>query len=203
MFRPFPSKIFQIPTLQQLGLSFNENLTGTLPEFPQRSALRELSLAGTSFTGSLPDSIANLPSLTRVDLNGCNFGGPIPATMGNLTNLVFLDMSNNNLSNNIAPLSSAQLSLKKLDLHNSYLSGEIHEFSNASSSVLETLDLSNNHLNGSIPGSIFKLNRLSKLFLFSNSFSGTINIEAVNEPPLIFQTTKLKGIYLQFGQLEI
>ncbi|XP_055806862.1 receptor-like protein 19 [Solanum dulcamara] len=206
LFGPFPSKIFQVPTLQQLDLSDNENLNGTLPEFPHKSSLREVVLNHTGFTGLLPDSIANLRDLTQLDLGACNFSGDIPSKMGNLTDLVHLDLSFNSftgsiplfhkakklnhidLSNNKGPLSSAQtqlavlLSLPKLQflsVQNSHLSGKIHEFSNASSSVLETLDLSNNHLIGSIPQSIFKLNRLSKLFLYSNSFSGTINIEPV------------------------
>ncbi|XP_006363633.1 receptor-like protein 12 [Solanum tuberosum] len=210
LFGSFPSKIFQVPTLQQLDLLGNVNLTGTLPEFPQKNALRELSLRETSFTGLLPNSIANLRSLITLDLYDCNFRGPIPSTMGNLTNLVSLDLSNNNftgsiplfheanklnyidISNNNGQLSSAQTqlavllslpSLQYLYLYNSHLSGEIHEFPNASSSVLETLYLSNNHLNGLIPRSIFKLNRLSQLSLSSNSFSGTINIEAVNGLP--------------------
>ncbi|KAG5582276.1 hypothetical protein H5410_052903 [Solanum commersonii] len=210
LFGPFPSKIFQIPTLQQLDLLGNVNLTSTLPEFPHKNALRELSLRETSFTGLLPNSIANLRSLITLDLYDCNFRGPIPSTMGNLTNLVSLDLSNNNftgsiplfheanklnyidISNNNGQLSSAQTqlavllslpSLQYLYLYNSHLSGEIHEFPNVSSSVLETLYLSNNHLNGSIPRSIFKLNRLSQLSLSSNSFSGTINIEAVNGLP--------------------
>ncbi|XP_006363623.2 leucine-rich repeat receptor-like serine/threonine-protein kinase At1g17230 isoform X2 [Solanum tuberosum] len=224
LFGPFPSKIFQVPTLQQLDLSGNENLTGILPEFPHKSALREVVLSYTGFTGSLPDSIANLRNLTQLDLGSCNFSGEIPSKMGNLTELVHLDLSFNSftgsiplfhkakklnhidLSNNNGPLSSAQTqlavllslpSLQYLSVQNSQLSGEIHEFPNASSSVLEMLDLSNNHLSGSIPRSIFKLNRLSKLFLFSNSFSGTIVIEAVKGLPrlttLDLSNNKIEG----------
>ncbi|XP_049374819.1 receptor-like protein 7 [Solanum verrucosum] len=224
LFGPFPSKIFQVPTLQQLDLSGNENLTGNLPEFPHKSALREVVLSYTGFTGSLPDSIANLRNLTQLDLGSCNFSGEIPPKMGNLTELVHLDLSFNSftgsiplfhkakklnridLSNNNGPLSSAQTqlalllslpSLQFLSVQNSQLSGEIHEFPNASSSVLETLDLRNSHLSGSIPRSIFKLNRLSQLFLFSNSFSGTIDIEAVKGLPrlttLDLSNNKIEG----------
>ncbi|KAG5582273.1 hypothetical protein H5410_052900 [Solanum commersonii] len=211
-------------TLQQLDLSGNENLTGNLPEFPHKSALREVVLSYTGFTGSLPDSIANLRNLTQLDLGSCNFSGEIPSKMGNLTELVHLDLSFNSftgsiplfhktkklnhidLSNNNGPLSSAQTqlalllslsSLQFLSVQNSQLSGEIHEFPNASSSVLETLDLRNNHLSGSIPQSIFKLNTLSQLFLFSNSFSGTIDIEEVKGLPrlttLDLSNNKIEG----------
>ncbi|PHU05009.1 hypothetical protein BC332_25831 [Capsicum chinense] len=117
----FPTKIIQVQTLQELDLSYNENLISTLPEFPQRRALRE----------------------------------------------------------------------------NSHLSGEVHEFSDASSCVLDTLDLSNNHLNGSIPWSIFKLKRLSQLSLSSNSFNGTINIEAIKGLP------RLTTLDLSYNNLRI
>ncbi|MCD7471972.1 hypothetical protein HAX54_012792 [Datura stramonium] len=219
-----PSKIFQVQTLQELDLSYNENLVGTLPEFPQKSALREVVLSYTKFTGWLPDSIGNLQNLTRLVLRSCNFSGHIPSKMGNLRDLVHLDLSLNsftgsiplfhkvkklkhiNLSNNNGPLSSAQTQLavllslpllQFLSVQNSHLSGEVHEFQNASSSVLDTLDLSNNHLNGSIPQSIFKLKRLSQLSLSSNSFSGTINMEAIKGLP------RLTTLDLSYNNLRI
>nr|XP_016492142.1 PREDICTED: receptor-like protein 12 [Nicotiana tabacum] len=220
----FPSKIIQVPALQVLDLSYNENLIGNLPEFPQKSALRELVLRHTGFTGSLPNSIANLENMARLNLRSCNFSGHIPSNLGNLTDLIHLDLSFNNftgsiplfhkakklnhidLSNNNGPLSSTQTqlsvllslpSLQFLSIQNSHLRGKVHEFSNASSSVLETLDLSNNHLNGSIPRSIFKLKRLSELSLSSNSFSGTINIEAIKGLP------KLTALELSYNNLRI
>lgn len=67
----FPTKIIQVQTLQELDLY--ETLISTLPEFPQRRALREVVLSHTGFTGSLPDSIANILNLTRLDLRSCNF----------------------------------------------------------------------------------------------------------------------------------
>ncbi|TMW85210.1 hypothetical protein EJD97_023507 [Solanum chilense] len=224
LFGPFPSKIFQVQTLQELDLSYNENLIGTLPDFPQKSALREVVLSNTGFTSSLPDSIANLRNLTRLDIGNCNFSGDIPSKMGSLTDLVYLDMSFNsftgsipffhkakklvyiNLSNNNGPFSSTQTqiavllslpSLQFLSIQNSRLSGEIHEFSNASSSVLDTLDLRNNHLNGSIPRSIFQIKSLSELVLSSNSFSGTINLEAISGLP------RLTTLDLSYNNLRI
>ncbi|PHT35990.1 hypothetical protein CQW23_23690 [Capsicum baccatum] len=185
----FPTKIIQVQTLQELDLSDNENLTSTLPEFPQRRALREVVLSHTGFT-----------DLVHLDLSFNGFTGPIPF-FHKAKKLNYINLSNNN-----GPLSSAQTqlavllslpSLQFLSVQNSHLSGEVHEFSDASSSVIDTLDLSNNHLNGSIPRSIFKLKRLSQLSLSSNSFSGTINIEAIKGLP------RLTTFDLSYNNLRI
>ncbi|KAK4377478.1 hypothetical protein RND71_003774 [Anisodus tanguticus] len=79
-----------------------------------------------------------------------------------------------------------------------HLSGEVHSISNVSSSVQETLDLSNNHiLSGSIPRSIFKFSMLSELILSSNSFSGTIYLEAIKGLP------KLTTLDLSYNKLRV
>ena len=58
----------------------------------------------------------------------------------------------------------------ELYLSNNKLSGQIHEFSN-SSFPMEWLDLSSNYLEGPIPTSIGKLQRLRTLLLSSNNFN--------------------------------
>ncbi|KAG5582275.1 hypothetical protein H5410_052902 [Solanum commersonii] len=178
LFGPFPSKLFQVPTLEELDLLGNENLTGTLPEFPHKSALRELSLGETCFTGLLPVSIADLPCLTMLDLHNCNFSGPIPSTMGNLTNLVSLDLSKNSFTGSI-PLFHEANNFYSIDISNN--NGPLS--SAQLGDLLSLPSLHNNYLNGSIPRSIFKLSGLSNLSLSSNSFSGTINIHAVKGLP--------------------
>jgi len=56
----FPSWIFCIKSLTSLDVSGNENLCGELPEFIEGSALQELMLSGTKFSGKIPESIGNL-----------------------------------------------------------------------------------------------------------------------------------------------
>jgi len=56
----FPSWIFCIKSLTSLDVSGNENLCGELPEFVEGSALQELMLSGTKFSGKIPESIGNL-----------------------------------------------------------------------------------------------------------------------------------------------
>jgi len=56
----FPSWIFCIKSLTSLDVSGIENLCGELPEFIEGSALQELMLSGTKFSGKIPESIGNL-----------------------------------------------------------------------------------------------------------------------------------------------
>jgi hypothetical protein len=63
----FPEKIFQIPTLETLDLSFNFDLQGLLPEFLSNGSLQMLVLSLTNFLGTLPRSIGSLKMLSKID----------------------------------------------------------------------------------------------------------------------------------------
>ncbi|XP_059644776.1 receptor like protein 22-like [Cornus florida] len=143
----FPRGIFLLPNLQILVVSYNQQLSWYFPEFDKRSPLKILELAGTSFSGELPNSIGNLDSLNILYLSGCNFLGSIPSSFGNLTQLVYLNLSNNNFMNQVPP-----------------------SFGNFSQ--LAYLDLSYNHFTGQIPSSFTNLRQITQLFLFNNNFSG-------------------------------
>ncbi|KAG8374438.1 hypothetical protein BUALT_Bualt11G0131800 [Buddleja alternifolia] len=194
----FPRIIFQVTSLQSLDLSNNQLLNGIIPPFPVNGSFRNIVLGYTNFSGSLPDSISNLSMLSKIDLSNCEFNGPIPSTISNLTELVYLDFSVNSfrgliplfhtlkkltyidLSRNSLTGSLFSLpSLQKLQLSNNKLNGQVNEFPSLKSSILDTLDLSNNQLEGSIPESLFKLERLNVLSLSSNLFNGTLQLEKI------------------------
>ncbi|MCL7049521.1 hypothetical protein MKW94_008159 [Papaver nudicaule] len=126
------SFFIQLQTLQSLDLSSNRGLEGSLPEFPKDGLLRELQLFFTSFTGELPDSIGNLRLLSTLNLHNCEFNGSIPASMSRLNQLRYLDLSLNSFT------------------------GYLCENFIGSSSPLEFLDLSYNHLQGHLPQVIFE-----------------------------------------------
>ncbi|KAG6700404.1 hypothetical protein I3842_08G110900 [Carya illinoinensis] len=206
----FPEKIFQIPTLQMIDLSNNDQLEGFLPEFPSNGSLQTLFLGETNFSGSLPygeipKSMANLTKLFHLDMSWNRFNGSIPSLImsknlktidlcnNNLTgqisstrwvdllNLETLDLSYNSLEGSI-PVSFFSLpSLQNLYLQNNRFSGQVDEFSTAPSYLLSDLHLSHNNLEGQIPMSVFKLPSLRLLDLSSNKFNGSWQFSAVQK----------------------
>jgi len=106
----FPNSLFLMRTLRSLDVSYNSNLTGTLPaEFPSGSRLEVINLSGTMFMGNLPHSIVNLVFLQDLKISQCSFSGSIPSSFENLTELRYLDFGRNNFS---GPVPSLALSEK-------------------------------------------------------------------------------------------
>ncbi|OMO88563.1 hypothetical protein COLO4_20210 [Corchorus olitorius] len=208
------TEIFLSPKMQRLDISDNFVLGGVLPEFPiNNSSLQVLSLFGTNFSGKLPESIGNLKLLTSLAISSRQFSGPIPSSIANLSNLVVLFLDSNNFSGQIPPfhrsgvpnLSFLSLcgnslsgsipsiftlpSLRGLDLSGNQLDGEIDEFTNSSSSLIQYVYLSENHLRGSIPDSIFHLPMLEELDIGYNSFDSM-------KLDLFFQINNLRWLEL-------
>ncbi|KAL5550442.1 hypothetical protein UlMin_000618 [Ulmus minor] len=184
LYGEFPKEIFKVPTLQTLDISFNEQLQGSLPEFPQNNSLQTLFLHNTNFSGPLPTSIDNLWNLSRLELSGCQFNGTLPNSMVKLTKLVYLELSLNKFTGSIPSSLFKLSSLKYIDLSDNQFSGKL-EFPNPSSSILVELDLSSNKLEGPIPISIFNLRNLRDLSLSSNKLNGTIELDMFQGLPYL------------------
>ncbi|KAK9161994.1 hypothetical protein Syun_002896 [Stephania yunnanensis] len=195
--------MFHLPNLKVLVLSSNSQLTGSLPEFPPGTALQQLFLAGTNYTGRIPDSIGNLKQLTDLEVGNCGFFGPLPHSFGNLGKLAFLDLNRNNFEGEVpssfsnlsrlevldmsfnefvGPLPSIKASRKtiaRIYLSSNNFSGQIpSSYANNDLPNLTYLDLSNNQLNGTIPLSLFTLPSLEVMILFKNKFIGILDDEA-------------------------
>ncbi|XP_019181572.1 PREDICTED: probable LRR receptor-like serine/threonine-protein kinase At4g36180 [Ipomoea nil] len=201
-----PHKVFQVPTLQTINLTWNKMLEGSLPDyFPENGSLQRLQLGNTKFSGRLPESIGNLRLLSQIDLTGCSLSGAIPASITKLTNLVELSLDGNSFSGPI-PVSLFFLpSLTTISLSENKFSGHINELRNVTS-PLQYLHLSGNNLEGSIPSFFFRLHNLTVLSLSSNKFSGhIIDLQNVTSPLqyLDLSNNNLEGpIPLFFFQLQ-
>lgn len=136
-----PGTIGKLSQLQVLSLRSNR-LSGPLPsDFSNLTLLRSLYLQDNNFTGDLPPSLTQLTRLIRLDLSSNNFSGQIPFAVNNLTRLTRLFLQNNQFSG----------SLPNID------AGGLNDF-----------NVSNNHLNGSIPASLTKFD--------ASAFAGNVDL---------------------------
>ncbi|XP_039136002.1 receptor-like protein 7 [Dioscorea cayenensis subsp. rotundata] len=207
----FPPGVFQLRNLKALDASLNPMLSGYLPVFPKESVLEKLILEYTNFSGSLPESLGNLKSLTKLALTSCNFSGPIPFSFGKLNQLIHLDLSFNGFTGKIPPKVGGERISQIILSHNGFIGGIPQSFGGLQN--LRNLDLSNNALNGSIPVTLFTLPALQVLQLNRNKFSGELeefsnvssSLEDVdlsdnelqgNIPKSIFELSNLKYLSL-------
>jgi len=190
----FPMGIFQLPNLRFLSIRVNPYLTGYLPEFQSGSQLEILLLAGTNFSGHLPESIGNLKSLKEFDVARCYFSGVIPSSLGNLTKLNSLDLSHNNLSGKIPFTFVNLLEVSYLSLSfNNFRSGTLDWLRNLTKLNHVGLEQTNSY--GNIPFFLGNLTQLTVLALDGNTLTGQI-------PSWIGNHTQLTALYLGGNELH-
>jgi Leucine-rich repeat (LRR) protein len=127
-----PSEVSHLSKLSSLDLSGNFDLytKSDLRSLVQNfTTLEELLLTDINFSSPIPESLANLSSLTTLDLRNCWLQGEFPTEIFLLPNLRFLRVS-----------------------HNQDLIGRLPQFH--SNSSLEVLLLGNTSFFGTIPTSI-------------------------------------------------
>lgn len=96
------SDINYLPELQILDLSYNKEMTGSLPSsMDNLQKLSSLILVGCGFSGAIPPSIGSLQRLVYLSLNSNNFIGGIPPSIGSLSKLYWLDLADNKLTGSL------------------------------------------------------------------------------------------------------
>eukprot|EP01018_Ginkgo_biloba_P040381 Gb_14348 [translate_table: standard] len=104
-----PSDIGSLTSLRALDLSYNKELTGSIPtSLVNLINLYTLLLIGCGFTGQIPSELGNLRNLTILALNKNNLSGEIPPSVGNLAKLNLLDLSDNQLTGTL-PVSNGAI----------------------------------------------------------------------------------------------
>nr|GLL23764.1 receptor like protein 30-like isoform X2 [Ipomoea trifida] len=135
-------------------------------------------------TGTLKHfDFISFPELTHFDLSDNGFTGSIPETIANLSKLTYLDLSYN-LFERCIPLGIAMLTrLRHLDLDGNNLNGTIpNQISHLQN--LEYLGISRNSFGGKFPESIFSnLTKLQSFICMSNQFQDPIPFALPNFPP--------------------
>ncbi|XP_022722124.1 probably inactive leucine-rich repeat receptor-like protein kinase IMK2 [Durio zibethinus] len=128
-------------------------------------------MSQNAFKRNIPLCLGGMMYLAKLDVSHNQFFGGIPKELGMSRSLELLKLSNNNLNGKMFPA---------IYLDGNNVDGEISHFSSISSSVLQTLDLSDNQLSGKLPIWLWNYTSLRLLALANNQFEGPVPIELCN-----------------------
>ncbi|KAK3436373.1 hypothetical protein EUGRSUZ_C00970 [Eucalyptus grandis] len=202
----FPTVLYHCSELVYLDLSQNY-FEGPIPsDIDCMANLQVLILAANSFSFDIPASVARLWRLRILHLYQSEYNGTYPEEIFGLSNLEELSLGYND---KFAPSQLPQnfTALKKLrffSMPQTNLFGRIPE-KVSDMEALEHLDLGINPLTGEIPGSIFALRNLSRLYVYETNVSGSIPlaVSAANLSWIDLSANNLTGnIPEVFGKLK-
>ncbi|GLT41895.1 hypothetical protein SLA2020_159250 [Shorea laevis] len=181
---PFDS-ICSLKSLERIDLGKNF-LSGTVTEdLKICTGLKHLDLGINYFSGEVPE-LSSLSGLNFLNLNASGFSGKFPwKSLENLTELTFISLGDNPFDP--SPFPAELLKFQKLYwlyLTNCSITGQIPD-GIQNLTLLENLELSDNHLSGEIPAGIVKLNRLRQLELYNNSLTGKFPVSFGNLSSLV------------------
>ncbi|KAL9225758.1 hypothetical protein vseg_001646 [Gypsophila vaccaria] len=170
----FPASITNLVNLQSLYI-YDTQLTSFIPhDIGKLHNLQDLVLHSNRLTGNIPDSLGNLSFLDTLYLDENQLHGVIPQSIGNCGNLLYFGLSinelNGTLENNVFKGSATFV---ELDLSHNHLEGTL-PLEIGKQTRLTMLRLSQNRLSGSLPDGLSECADLQHLYMDGNSFSGDI-----------------------------
>lgn len=171
-----PDEIRGLGRLEVFHLENNPLITGSIPDgYRRMSSLRQFTVVFCSLTGTLQPFISELSdTMEALALSGNKMDGSLPASLSDMTNLKVLALDRNEFEGSIelvAPL----VKLQKLFLDQNQISGTLSDEWMAKLSDLQSLDLSENLLDGSLPLNFFNQANsanLNAIDLHANAFTG-------------------------------
>lgn len=125
-----------------------------------RSVFHSIAMNGNNVQGELPYELSLLSDLTSIVIQNPAdtapyLRGALPSELGRLTKLSVVKITGNLFSSGIPREFGSWKDIQTLDLSNNGLNGEIHPASFASCPKLMNLNLEGNYLAGSIPSELF------------------------------------------------
>ncbi|CAB9522695.1 Leucine rich repeat N-terminal domain [Seminavis robusta] len=174
-----PPELFLLTSLQSLGLEYNRQLQGPIPEqVGELTALTRLWIHNTQQGGTIPSQVARLTNLQAISLAGNGHTGSLPSEFSLLTNLHTLVLGQNDQLT--GPVLTTLVSLPQLgrfSVDNNDHSGTIPEEVGQLSNLLWLL-LAGNRFHGTVPSTIGLLSsNMLVLSLNRNQFEGVIPTE--------------------------
>ncbi|KAH7420488.1 hypothetical protein KP509_13G009900 [Ceratopteris richardii] len=173
-----PSNMNSLINLIECRLQ-NNMLSGPIPDLSSLEQLRVLDLANNNFSGSVPTRFA--PSLISASFGSNSLTGGLTKQNVDAINsvLIVLDLNANQLSGPIDISLFQHPSLQQINLSNNsfsmILNGDRPASVNMAQSQMVAIDLSNNKIEGNLPGLFAEMPKLSSLSLSNNAFTGQIH----------------------------
>uniref|UniRef100_A0A0E0HGM8 Receptor kinase-like protein Xa21 n=1 Tax=Oryza nivara TaxID=4536 RepID=A0A0E0HGM8_ORYNI len=187
--------------LQELQLSSNR-LVGTIPpSLSNITALRKLSFAFNSITGSIPGELGTLSGVEILYASSNRLLGGFPEAILNMSALVALSLSTNSFSAELpSGIGSSLPNLRQLAIGINFFHGDIPS-SLANASNLVKIDISENNFTGVVPASIGKLANLTRLNLEMNQLHARSK-QDWEFMDSVANCTQLQGISIARNQME-
>ena len=163
------------------------------PEYGQLFDLRSLNFAECDLYGEIPQEVINLPNLESFDVSANGIGGAIPsfAASSSMRNIVLRD---NRLKGPLPDPLPTELAV--LDVSKNHITGTI-PWSYEELHSMAFFDVSHNELVGSLPYHIGALQNLQGFFVNNNRLMGTIpysfSRDDSNLVQLFFEYNDLSG----------
>ncbi|KAH6804896.1 hypothetical protein C2S51_029727 [Perilla frutescens var. frutescens] len=171
-----PRGLFNMSAMQSFFL-YDNQLEGIIPSTALPN-VRDFYLSINQFSGPIPVSIANASLLEEIGLGANYFTGPIPS-LGRLTNLRSLMFESNLIEqdvNFLSPLTNFT-NLESLEVYNNILTGSLPNSIANLSAQLSRLRLDMNKIHGKIPSGIGNLIGLTLIDFSMNYLDSPIPID--------------------------
>ncbi|CAN6861513.1 unnamed protein product [Brassica oleracea] len=149
------------------GIDFSNNRIGGYIPTNLPVTLQHFFLSANQFTGSIPESLGTLSSLSDMSLNDNQLSGELPDVFQNLVGLINLDISANNLSGTLPSSMESLSALTTLHVQNNQISGTLDVLQVL---PLQDLNIENNLFSGPIPEKLLSIPRFLKE---GNQFNST------------------------------
>lgn len=158
-----PASLFNLPNIVNIYLLNNAKLVGSIPEIGMDSKLEKISVLECSFSGTIPNSLSSVSTLRLLQMKNNDVGGTIPSMLLSLPNLETLGLHGNQLVGSIPSIQTDR---------------------NEGRSVLRSIALGSNSLEGTLPDGIEQLESLQFLYAQENDLTGEIRLEIMDLPLL-------------------
>ncbi|XP_074587059.1 protein STRUBBELIG-RECEPTOR FAMILY 6-like isoform X2 [Curcuma longa] len=147
----------QMVSLEELDMNQNNLGNGNLIPYNLPPNLLRLDLSNNQFGGSIPYSVSHMAKLELLNLAHNQLRGRLDDIFGGLSKFTTMDLSYNSLNGTLPQSFRSLTSLTNLYLENNQFTGTINVLANL---TLQSLNVANNHFNGSIPDRLKGINNL-------------------------------------------